>query len=176
MSNIDTIGYQKSGQIFVATNVSAKIITVVGTAMTGLIVWNPFGSQRRAVLLDAGFVITTASPTVQTVGLCLQSVNTALPSSVTVGSAAIQSADGSAGNSQLKAADTATLPVAPVAARWIGGADWLTTGAGTFPYNFNTQIDGGLSLIPGAAVAFTFVGGTGMTGMGSLTWIEIPYP
>ena len=41
MSNIDTIAYGRAGQTFVASNVSAKILTVVGTAMTGLVLSNP---------------------------------------------------------------------------------------------------------------------------------------
>ena len=172
MSNIDTIAYGKAGRMYTASNVSAKIITVVGTPMTGLILYNPVGSGHYLSLMSGGFTLTTALASIQSIALAIAPSTPTVPSSLTVGSAVVKSATGAAGNSVALAYDTATLGVAPVAARWFAGLNWITGGAGQAPYLFETKIDGELGLMPGAAVAFAMIGGTGATGMGSISFIE----
>ena len=172
MSNIDTIAYGKAGRIFNGSNISAKIITVVGTAMTGGILYNPVGSGRRLVLLNAGFAWTTVSPSAQAIGLALGSVSIIIPSSTAVTTTSVQATDGSGTAGVAKYYDVATLPVAPVACRWFAGANWFTGGAGPFPYMISDNIDGALSLVPGATLSFCMIGGTGPTGLSSLTWVE----
>lgn len=71
MSSIDTIGYAKAGRIFTASNVSAKIITVVGTAMTGLVLYNPVGSNKMVHLMSAGFTLTTALGSISSIGIAI---------------------------------------------------------------------------------------------------------
>ena len=173
MSNIDTIAYAKAGKIFTAANVSAKILTVVGTAMTGLVLSNPVGSGKRFVFMTAGWSWTTVSPSAQSIGIAIQAFSPTAPSSLTVGGAVVKAADGGPNTSVGLAYDTATLPVAPVAARWFGGAQWVTGGTGQFPYMLVDKIDGELGLYPGAAAAFCMIGGTGPTGLASLSYVEV---
>lgn len=173
MSNIDTIAYGKAGRLFTASNVSAKIVTVVGTAMTGLILNNPINSGKYLSLMSAGFTLSTALGSISSIGLAITPTTTIIPASLTVGSATIASATGGVATSVGQAWDVATLGVAPVARRWFAGLNWITGGSGQAPYQFDTKIDGELGLVPGAAVAFCMIGATGPTGMGSLSYIEI---
>lgn len=173
MSNIDTIGYAKAGKIFTASNVSAKILTVVGTAMTGLVIYNPTGSNKMLSFMTAGFTWGTVPPSAQAIGIAIAPVSLVVPSSLTVGSAVIKSSTGGTGTSVAQTWDTATLGVACVAQRWFGGAAWVTGGTGEAPYVLVDKIDGELGLMPGAAAAFCMIGGTGPTGMASISYVEI---
>ena len=173
MSNIDTIAYGKAGRIFTASNVSAKILTVVGTAMTGLVISNPLGSNKYFSFMSAGFTWGTVPPSAQAIGIAISPSQPVIVSSITAGGGVVKSATGGPGNSVAIAADTATLGVACVAARWFAGAAWITGGAGEAPYMITDKIDGELGLMPGASAAFCMIGGTGPTGMCSLSFIEV---
>ena len=80
MSNIDTVAYLKAGRMFTASNVSAKIITVVGTAMTGLVLYNPLGSNKMLSLMSAGFSLTTALGSISSIGVAISPVIATAPS------------------------------------------------------------------------------------------------
>ena len=79
---------------------------------------------------------------------------------------------GGAGNAVGRAYDTATLPTAPVAVRWMGGAAWVS-GAGVNPYMLIDHVDGAIMLAPGSSLAFTVVNTTAV-GLASVTWAEVP--
>lgn len=171
MSNIDTIAYARAGQIFVASNVSAKIVTVVGTAMTGLILMNPTGSGKYLAFLSAQYSMTTTPVAEITICLAVTEVQPVIPSSITAGSAVVNNANGGEGQGVATAGDIVTLGVAPVARRWFAGMSFGTDVAST-PYTMNDKIDGELGLLPGSAAAFAFIG-SAPTGMGSITYVEI---
>lgn len=173
MSNIDTIAYGKAGKVFAASNVSAKIITVVGTVMTGLIVYNPVGSNKYLAFMTAGFTWTTVPPSAQAIGIAISASQPIIPSSNTAGGAVIKAAGGGSFTSVASAWDASTLGAACVAARWFGGAAWITGGSGEAPYAMTDKIDGELGLVPGAAAAFCMIGGTGPTGLASLSFVEV---
>ena len=173
MSNIDTIAYGRAGKMFTCTNVSAKIVTVVGTAMTGLVLSNPVGSGKYLAFMRAGYSLTTALASISSIGIAISPVQPTVPATLTVGGAVIRSATGGAGTSVADTYDTATLGVACVAARWFAGQDWITGGNGQHPYLFETAIDGELGLLPGASAAFCMIGGTGPTGLGSISYVEV---
>ena len=173
MSNIDTIAYARAGRMFTCSNVSAKILTVVGTTMNGLILSNPVGSGKYLAFMSAGFTWGTIPPSAQAIGIAISPVQPTVPSSLTVGSAVIRSAVGLISNSVANAYDIATLGVACVAVRWFAGAAWITGGSGEAPYMITDKIDGELGLMPGAAAAFCMIGGTGPTGMGSISYVEV---
>ena len=173
MSNIDTIAYGRAGQIFTASNVSAKIVTVVGTVMTGLIVYNPVGTNKYLALMTAGFSMTTALGSIMSLGVAISPSQSVVPSSTTAGSAVVKNANGGAAGSVASVWDAATLGVACVTQRWFAGQDWITGGTGQFPYTYIDKIDGELGLMPGAAACFSMIGGTGPTGMGSISWVEV---
>lgn len=171
MSNIDTIAYARAGQIFTASNVSAKVVTVVGTVMTGLILSNPAGSGKYLAFLSAQFAMTTTPVAEITVCLAVSKAQPVVPASVTIGGAVIHAANGGPEGSVADAADTVTLGAACVARRWLAAMSFGTDVAST-PYTWNDKIDGELGLMPGASAAFAFIG-SAPTGMGSITYIEI---
>lgn len=173
MSNIDTIALARQGRMFTAANVSAKILTVVGTVMTGLVISNPVGSGKYLSFTTAGFAHTTALGSIASIGIAISPTQEVVPGTLTVGGAVVKSATGGAGNSVAKAYDTATLGVACVVARWFAGDAWITGGTGIAPYSFVDKIDGELGIMPGASAAFCMIGGTGPTGLASLGFIEV---
>ena len=173
MSNIDTIAYARAGKMFTCSNVSAKIVTVVGTVMTGLVLSNPVGSGKYLSFMTAGFSHSTALSSISSIGIAISPVQPTVPASVTAGGAVIKSATGAAGTSVADTYDAATLGVACVVARWMFGDAWITAGTGIFPYTFIDKIDGELGLMPGASAALCMIGGTGPTGMGSISYVEV---
>ena len=171
MSNIDTIALARANRIYVASNVSAKVVTVVGTVMTGLILTNPVGSGKYLAFLSSQFSMTTTPTAEISVALAVTVVQPIIPASVTVGSAVIANANGGSGTGVADAADTVTLGAACVARRWLAGMSFGTDVAST-PYAWNDKIDGELGLMPGASTAFAFIG-SAPTGMGSITYAEV---
>ena len=173
MSNIDTIAYARAGKMFACTNVSAKIVTVVGAAMTGLILSNPTGSGKYLAFMTAGYSTTTALASIISIGISISPVQPTAPATTTVGSAVIRNATGGAAGSVADTYDVATLGAAPVAVRWFAGQDWITGGNGQHPYSWETRIDGEIGLMPGASAAFCGLGGTIVTGLGSFSYVEV---
>lgn len=171
---MDLTSYNRLGQVFTAANVSAKNVIAVTTAMTGLIIYNPAGSGKNVLLTDVGFVWTTVPGAVHNIGIATAAPNLTAPSSVTAAGSptAMANGVGNAGGSVTLAYDAATLPVAPVARKWLGGAAWGTS-VGVSPYCANYPLDGSIMLVPGAVACLTVVTTTAV-GMGSFTWIEVP--
>lgn len=173
MSNIDIAGLNRQGKVFCAANVAAKSVIAVTTAMTGVILYNPLGSGKKFIIIDAGWVWTTVPGAVHNIGMALAAPNVTIPTILTAIGSGILAADGSgnAGGSIARAYDAATLPVAPVIQRWSFGAAWGTS-VGVSPFKAIDQIDGALILVPGSVLAFAAVTTTAV-GMGSLTWAEV---
>ncbi len=174
MSNLDIASYNRKGQVFAAANVSAKSVIAVTTSMTGVILYNPIGSGKKLVLVDAGFVWTTAPAAVHNIGIALAAPNAAAPGTLTAIGSGVLLADGTgnAGTAVGRAYDAAALAVAPVIVRWMGGGVY-GSGVGESPYMIKDQIDGAIILVPGAVMTFAAVTTT-LVGMGHVTWIEVP--
>lgn len=173
MSNLDVASYNRQGKVFVAANVAAKSVIAVTTAMTGVILHNPAGSTKKFIIVDAGWVWTTAPAAVHNIGLALAAPNITVPSSLTAIGSGILGADGSGVSSASVARvyDAATLPVAPVIVRWSFGATY-GSGVGESPAHLLDHVDGSIVLVPGATMTFAAVTTTAV-GMGSVTWIEV---
>ena len=113
MATLNVSDLNRQGKVFVAANVSAKNHIAVTTSMTGLIVYNPYGSGVKLVLIDAGFAYTTAPAALHNIGLAVMASNTAVPTSLTVAGRSAVAADGSGRVGAAIAWDAATLPAAP---------------------------------------------------------------
>jgi len=172
--SFDLAAYNRAGQVFCAANVSAKSVIAVTTAMTGLILYNPPNSGKNLLIADVGFVWTTAPAAVHNIGLAFAAPHLTIPATVTAIGSGVLQADGSgnAGGSITLAYDAATLPVAPVATLWFGGAAY-GTGVGESPYSILVKINGARMLKPGAVMTFAAVTTTAV-GMGHVTWVEVP--
>ena len=174
MSNLDIASYNRQGKVFVAANTSAKSVIAVTTAMTGVILHNPTGSNKKLIIADAAWVWTTVPGAVHNLALALASPNATAPATLTAIGSGVLNADGSGASTiaVARAYDAATLPVAPVAVRWFGGAAWGSSVA-VSPFSIVDHVDGALILVPGATLTFAAVTTTAV-GMGSVTWIEVP--
>jgi len=168
MATLNVADLNRQGKVFVGANISAKSVIAVTASMTGLILYNPFGSGRKLVLVDAGFAYTTAPGALHNIGIAVMNANTAVPTSLTVAGRSATGADGSGSTPAGIVWDAATLPAAPVAVRWFGGV--VATGS-VSPYQLNDRIDGSIILVPGSAACLTVVTTTAV-GMGHFTWAE----
>lgn len=173
MSSLDVASYNRQGKVFCAANVAAKSVIAVTTSMTGVILYNPAGSGKKFIIVDAGWAWTTVPGAVHNIGMALAAPNVTVPTTLTAIGSGVLAADGSgnAGNSVARAYDAAALPVAPVMQRLSFGAAWGTS-VGVSPHMLQDKIDGALILVPGAVLTFAAVTTTAV-GLGSLTWIEV---
>ena len=174
MSNIDRLAYNRAGQLFTAANVAAKSVIAVTAAMTGVILYNPTGSNKILAIVDAGWAWTTVPGAVHNIGMSIMAPNITVPTSLTAIGSGVLSANGSgnATNAVARAYDAATLAAAPVMHRISFGAAWGTS-VGVSPHALIDYIDGALMVQPGGALAFAAVTTTAI-GLGSVSWIEIP--
>ncbi len=170
MATLNVADLNRQGKVFCAANVSAKNVVAVSTTATGLMVYNPYGSGVKLVMIDVGFVYTTAPAAVHNIGLAVMQSSTAVPTSLTVAGRSAVAADGSGRVGAAIAWDAATLPVAPVAVRWMFG---LSTAAASVVEGFSERLDGSVVVVPGALVELCAVTTTAV-GMGSFTWAEVP--
>ncbi len=179
MANINVDELNRQGKIFAGGNVAAATVSAVGTAMTGLILYNPMGSGKDLVLLEAGFAWTTVPAAVHNVGIgIVPAFNSLAPSSTGVSvTSSARAADGSNVTAIGKLFDAATYAAPlPVAARWSFNAlrqaadGTLTT---VFPGMLSDRIDGSIILAPGASAMLIAVT-TPSVGLGSFVWAEYP--
>ncbi len=174
MATLNVADLNRQGRVFCAANVSAASVIAVTTTMTGLTLYNPLGSGKKAVLIDAGFVWTTVPAAVHNVGLAVLNTNAgAIPTGIT--NLAI-AADGSGNLGVVQASASIVLNTAPVARRWFLNALYQAASAAGTTVAAATQfdrIDGSLILVPGASVSLCAVTTTAV-GMGSFTWAELP--
>lgn len=173
MSNIDRLAYTRAGQSFCAANVAAKSVVAVSTTATGVILYNPVGSNKTLYIMDAGWSWTTVPGAVHNLGFAIMAPSITAPTGLTAIGSGVQDCRGfgNAGNSVGQAYDAATLPVAPVMRRNVGGAAWGSS-VGVSPFQIMDYIDGSLAVPAGGAFVFAAVTTT-MVGLGSVTWIEI---
>ena len=173
MANIDRLSYNRAGQLFTASNVAAKSVVAVSTTATGVILYNPVGSNKVLAIVDAGWAWTTFPGGVHNIGMAIMAPNVTTPTGLTaIGSGVLSgSGSGNAAGSVARAYDAATLPAAPVMQRISFGAAWGSS-VGVSPHCLIDYIDGALMVQPGGALAFAAVTTTAI-GLGSISWIEI---
>ena len=170
MATLDVATLNRLGQAFQACNAAGVILTVVGTAVTGFVLSNPYGSGKKLVLSDAAFVPTTVPTATFALGIAVGFSTTAVTHTTPV---SVYNGDGTgvSSTSVAKVDSSATLPVAAVLSRINGYAP--TTPATTGALSWLDQIDGKLILSPGSYAHFTFVG-TAPTGISAMSWVEVP--
>ena len=174
MSNIDRLAYNRAGQLFMGANVSAKTMSTTSTTATGVILYNPTGSNKTLYVVDVGFAWTTVPGAIHKLGLGYMPPNITVPTSVTnIGSGIIcGNGAGNASGSVARCYDAATIAVAPTAIRWFAGAAWITGGSGEAPYSFLDYVDGAIAVAPGGILQIMSET-TAAVGVGHMTWIEI---
>lgn len=173
MSNVDRLAFNRAGQLFMGANVAAKSVVAVSTTATGVILYNPVGSNKTLYILDGSFAWTTAPAAVHNIGWAIMPPNITAPSSLTAIGSGVLSGQGfgNGGNSVARMYDAATLAATPVMQRIFGGAA-LATAVAVSPYSIIDYVDGALAVPAGGACVFAAVTTT-MVGLGSMTWVEI---
>ena len=179
MSTLNVGDYNRMGQVYCAANNAATNHIAVASPQTGLAIYNPYGSGKKLILVDWGFVYTSVPAALHEVGLAISSVSP-VPPTITAATVTggVRPADGraTAGPSVAVAASSFTpgSATAPVAVRWPFGAAWNTAGTTVGITFFRDTIDGAIILVPGSAIC-TCALTTTAAGMASFTWIEVPY-
>lgn len=173
MSNLDRLAYNRAGQMFTAANVSSKSVVAVSTTETGVILYNPVGSNKTLYIVDYGFAWVTAPAAVHNLGFACMAPNPTTLTGLTAIGSGVQDARGygNAGSAVGLAYDAATLPVAPVMRRIAGGAVY-GSGSGESPYSIIDYVDGALAIPPGGVGCLAAVTTT-LAGLGFVSWIEL---
>jgi len=157
------------GNTFLAANTGAQAVSVaLATTYTGLCLSNPIGSVRNLVLVEVSFGLTVAPAAIASIHLIGGSSATAQvthTTPVTPTSALLGSSFTAAG----KADSAATIPTPIYLDTLMGGFT-----AAALPSSPSTTFDiaGRIVLGPGGFIAIGAL--TAVTGIGSMTWVEVP--
>lgn len=173
MSNIDLLSYNRQGQLYTATNAAAASVVAVSTTETGLILYNPVGSNKILAIVYAGFAFTTAPAAVVNLGIAVMGPNPTTLTGLTAVNVLSGSGSGNAGNAVGRAYNAATLPVAPVMQRINFGAAFGSA-VGESPSTYIDYVDGAIMVQPGGVACLAAVTTTAV-GLGSFAWIEVPF-
>lgn len=170
MSNYDSKSYTQQGRMFFACNQANKATTALSTTATGLILYNPWGSTRRLLIVDARFAfsaVPTAAGAVMLSGGNTPSATA--PTGLTADT--IWGADGSGVNNGAVARvyTIATLAVVNVYIAPMTVAS-STTASTTVSIGLP---EGAIQVVPGNYVMFSHIT-TVATGIGSFLWTEVP--
>jgi hypothetical protein len=169
MSNMDVASYNRQGKMFFACNQANKATTALSTTATGLILYNPWGSGKKLIVVDARFAFS-AVPTAAG-AVMLSTGNTPSSAATPAGTTdVIWSADGS-GVSTVSAGRVftiATLNVVNVYVCPLAVASSTTASA-----DLHGLPEGGFIVGQGNYVMFSHVT-TVATGIGSFAWVEVP--
>jgi len=168
LSNFDVSSYNRQGKAFATANQAAKATTALSTTATGLILYNPWGSGKRLILVDARFVYSTIPAAAGAVMLSMPA--TVSSAATPLGTAEpIRSASGGAASGHVARAFTiATLPVVNVYIAPITVVEIATQSGSPVPIP-----EGGFHIIPGTYAHFSHIT-TVATGIGSYLWVEVP--
>lgn len=169
MSNMDVASYNRQGKVYFACNQANKATTALSTTATGLILYNPWGSGKKLLVVDARFAFS-AVPTAAG-AVMLSTGNTPSVAATPAGTAdTIWAADGS-GVSTTSAARVftiATLNIVNVYVCPLSVASSTTASA-----DLTKLPEGGFIVGQGNYAMFSHVT-TVATGIGSFLWVEVP--
>ena len=169
MSNFDAASYARSGNMYFACNQANKATTALSTTATGLILYNPWGSGKKLVIVQAVFAFSAVPTAAGAVMLSMS--NTPSSAAVPAGTAdTIWAADGSgpSTNSVARVFTIATTNIVNVYVAPLVAAS--STSASTAGLNIP---EGSIVVVPGAHIQFSHVT-TVATGIGSFLWAEVP--
>lgn len=173
MSSFDTLGYNRAGQMFTAANQSAATVTLINTSTaTGFILSNPWGSNKKVVVVNGQFSYTTV-PAAAAVVFWAMSIAPSAVAHTTVTNLNVYGADGSGatGKSVARAYSASTTPNLPVYTRIMGYSP--TTPATTGGLTISDNVEGALVLVPGSYLQVSYIT-TAPVGITSMTWVDVP--
>lgn len=155
------------GNMYSAANQAAQAVSIaLATTYTGLMLYNPIGSQIKLVMNKAKFALTVAPAAIASIGL-ISGFQTAAPTGLTAVSVRSNLIGNSATGSGL-AYSAATIATPVWTAQLVDG---FTAAALPAPSPV-TDLEGLYVILPGGFVAFGAL--TAVTGLGWISWEEIP--
>jgi hypothetical protein len=168
----------REGRVYVAANQAAVALTAaMATTYTGLVLFNPLGSGKDAVMLRFGYALTVAAPTAATViGLMTGTVITNATMDAAVAITPRNRLVGSTAVSAMIVDNACTLNGTPVLEQVLGQVGTLaTTGTAVGP-QAEIDLDGSMIIQPGSYVAvYSFAANTACL-IGSFMWEEVVRP
>ena len=169
MSSLDVASYNRQGKMYFACNQANKATTALSTTATGLILYNPWGSGKKLIVVDARFAFS-AVPTAAG-AVMLSTGNTPSVAATPAGTAdVVWAADGS-GVSTTAAARVFTIATTNVVNVYVLP---LTVASSTSASaDLHGLPEGGFIVGQGNYAMFSHVT-TVATGIGSFIWVEVP--
>ncbi len=157
------------GSVFYAANNAVQALSVASSTYTGLAVANPAGSGKNLVIIDIAFGLDA----LQT-GFSAIAIGTAVTVALTAGASTgpTNCLIGAGTGSVAKAGASATLGAAPVIARILAGAQWVTTGTTSNIQLVKDELAGLITLTPGQLVCIEAIT-TAVSGLAHITWEEV---
>ncbi len=154
----------RTGLMFSSANQAAQAISVaLATTYTGILLYNPAGSNRILVPNKIKFAVSVAQVAIATVGLIAGSTMTTQTTQLTIQNNQI-------GNTMVgvgKCMSAATIGTPT----WIAhNIDGFTAGALSAPTPM-VDLDGAFGILPGSFIAIGAL--TALTGLGFISWEEI---
>jgi hypothetical protein len=156
------------GTTFLAANTAAQAVSVaLATTYTGLCLSNATGSGKNFVLIEASFGLTVAPAGIASIHLIGGSSTTAVTHTTPITPTCALL--GSSNTSAAKVDSAATIPTPIYLDTLMGGFT-----AAALPASPSTTFDiaGRIVLAPGGFIAIGAL--TAATGIGSMTWVEVP--
>lgn len=170
MSDQWFIEQARLGNVYHSNNTTAGEVTVLHATCTGLVLENPWGSNKDLIVDNMSFVGSTLT-TIRELGIAGNASLSTVGSSTTT-AAVIHNARTRGSNVRTgvgKVYSIATLPASPVWIRPIGSAR-VTTAVNGLPAMV-ADFKGTLIVPPGGFVCFAALT-TAATGLCSITWAE----
>ena len=169
MSNMDVASYNRQGKLYFACNQANKATTALSTTATGLILYNPWGSARKLLVVDARFAFSAVPTAAGAVMLSMG--NTPSVAATPAGTAdVIWKADGS-GVATTQVARVFTIATTNIVNVYVCPLSVASSTSASA--DLSKLPEGGLIVVPGNYIMFSHVT-TVATGIGSFLWVEIP--
>ena len=159
------------GNMYHACTTGAVTLSTVSATCTGLVLTNPYGSNKKLVVAKVRFAPSTAPAGASVVGLAISpAVSTTAVTHTTP--AVVHNALTTGSNIDIGVGvvdSAATLPAAPVWFRPIGG---VVAASSITPGMYVDETDGEIILVPGTNLSLSYLT-TAAVGIASITWVEI---
>lgn len=169
MSNFDVASYNRKGATFFACNQANKATTALSTTATGLILYNPWGTNKKLVVVDARFAFSAVPTAAGAVMLAMG--NTPSVAATPAGTAdTIWAADGS-GPSTVSVARVFTIATTNIVNVYVAPLEVASSTTSSIAKA--SLPEGGIMVVPGNYIMFSHVT-TVATGIGSFLWVEVP--
>lgn len=166
---IDILEYNKLGQVFTASTQANVTLSALSTTATGLILSNPWGSNKNVAMLEIKGAFSTAQGGAATLGLAASpSPSSTAVTHTTPGVVQRGMLFGNSANSVAFVDTAATTVGTPVFVRMLASINATSSVVFT---DIDDKVNGAIVLPPGSSIQLAFIT-TAIVGNFSFTWLE----